>query len=373
MNLVYFHYFIDYTAKSLVTLECSTNPFRTILPQMALENENLLGLLLAYAACHRARLLGYAEPVNRISTWVSNLFPTFRQALADKAPISDALFGTCVMLTSLTLSWPLAFGLPVSWQAHLSIAQRIFKLRVSQGNSTQTQAGIFFTRWFAYLDAFGSMSGYVYNGSYAEWSRILSAGEIDPSLRCLVGHTSTSLTFLGRVADLAKLCEFERGLTGRTSMETTLESQKLRVSLELATLEAQHKRYDCMCEKSRDSTNVYRAVNSALCHAALIVLQRRVYLLPPSAPLVQASVVAIMECTGWSEQHGFIDIPDVILPLFLAGCETTDKSRRAEVMHRLQRIGDAGMSQTARVRNLLYTCWNEGRDWTTMDHDVLLG
>lgn len=37
MNLVYFHYFIDYTAKSLVTLECSTNPFRTILPQMALE------------------------------------------------------------------------------------------------------------------------------------------------------------------------------------------------------------------------------------------------------------------------------------------------------------------------------------------------
>lgn len=32
MNLLYFHHFIDHTARILVPHDCEKNPFRTILP-----------------------------------------------------------------------------------------------------------------------------------------------------------------------------------------------------------------------------------------------------------------------------------------------------------------------------------------------------
>ena len=76
LNLLYFHYFVDYTSGVLVTHECPSNPFKFILPQLAIKNDNLLRLLLAYAACHRARLLRHAEPINRIATLVTPVFPS---------------------------------------------------------------------------------------------------------------------------------------------------------------------------------------------------------------------------------------------------------------------------------------------------------
>lgn len=373
MNVLYFHYFLDYTSRVLVTHDCGTNPFRTILPELAVRNENFLSLLLAYAACHRARLLCHAEPLNRISTWVTKLFPTFRQALARDAPISDTLFGTCVMLASLTLSFPLAFALPISWQDHLSVAQQMYRRRVNEGTSSGTKAAYFFTRWFAYLDTFGSMSGNVYHGSYKDWSGQLLAGEEDTQLKCLLGNTNQSLVFLSRVSQLAKTSEKERKETGRISEASALASQQLRFSLELATLEVQHKRYDCACASATPSTDVYRAVNAVLCYAALIVLRRRVYFLPLGAPLVQSSVNAIVDIINRCGSNIDIDIPDIILPLFLAGCESQDWKQRLEVLRRLERIGNAGMSQVARVRALLHDCWDNGKDWTELDHDVLLG
>ena len=36
MNLLYFHHFLNHTAKILVVHDCSQNPFRTILPQSKL-------------------------------------------------------------------------------------------------------------------------------------------------------------------------------------------------------------------------------------------------------------------------------------------------------------------------------------------------
>ncbi|KAJ2990888.1 hypothetical protein NUW58_g2732 [Xylaria curta] len=50
MNLLYFHHFITNTARALVPYDDPhANPFRTILPQMAVKNDSLLALLLAYS------------------------------------------------------------------------------------------------------------------------------------------------------------------------------------------------------------------------------------------------------------------------------------------------------------------------------------
>lgn len=372
INLLYFHYFVNYTSKILVTHDCSSNPFRTILPQLALRDDNILSLVLAYSACHRARLLNHSEPINRIATWVSRLFPAFRQALASGGPISEPLFGTCVMLASFTQSFPWAFDAPISWPQHLSMAREMCK-SVTEHGRARSKAALFFLRWFGYLDTFGSCSANVYEGNYEVWSRDLLAVENDLSLKCLIGYTNHSLLLLSRAAELSKRCDQERKDLGHLSPPLVLLSQHLRCNLELASLEINHQSYDCTCVSATTSSDTFRAVNSSLCHAALIMLHRKVYSLPSESPLVQSSVKGIMASLSGHECQDPLDIPDIILPLFLAGCESRELAQRQEVLRRLQRIGDAGMSQVERVRALMLHIWETGQDWTQVEHEVLLG
>lgn len=50
MNLLYFHHFMNHTAKVLVPHDDQqSNPYRHVLPQMAVQNDNLLSLMLAYS------------------------------------------------------------------------------------------------------------------------------------------------------------------------------------------------------------------------------------------------------------------------------------------------------------------------------------
>lgn len=373
MNLLYFHYFVDYTSKILVTHDCSSNPFRTILPKLALGDDNLLSLILAYGACHRARVLKHSEPINRIAQWVTRLFPTFRQALASGRPISETLFGTCVMLASLTQSYPYAFDIGIPWPAHLSMAREMCRSVTTRVDRPRSTAAYFFLRWFGYLDTFGSCSADVYQGDYDIWSRDLLAVENDVSFRCLTGYTTRSLVLLSRAAALAKRCDEERSTTGQLSLEPVLLSQYLRCNLELGSLEVACQSYDCSCISTTTSTNTFRAVNGALIHTALIVLHRRVYSLPSQSLLVQASVTGILSWLSRYEAETPIDIPDIILPLFLAGCEAQQLGQRQEVLKRLQRIGDAGMSQVERVRGVLHEIWETGQDWIDVKHGVLLG
>jgi hypothetical protein len=374
MNLIYCHYFINYTANVLVTHQCPSNPFSTILPQLAMKDDNLLRLLLAYASCHRARLLRHAEPKNRIATWVTPVFPSLRKALSGNDPITDSALGSCVMLASLTQSYPLAFDLPISWQEHLSLARRLYSLRLSQDNLQRTSATFFFGRWFAYLDTFGSASSDTYHGAYYEWSRELKLAEETPEVQCLAGFTTKSLILLSRTAELAKRCDYERRLHGEPAIQTITMSQQLRMNLELFSLEVKHTRYDCACsQSSTSSTEVYRAVNAAITHASLIYLHRRVYMLPSESRLVQFSVNAILEAFTELKGYNAFDTPDIILPLFLAGCEARDPGKAVDVLQRLQSIENAGMGQVVRVKALLQECWDTNRDWTELKHNVLLG
>lgn len=55
MNLLYFHHFMNHTARVLVPHDDPvSNPFRTVLPHMAVTNDNLLSLLLAYSGKYEA-------------------------------------------------------------------------------------------------------------------------------------------------------------------------------------------------------------------------------------------------------------------------------------------------------------------------------
>lgn len=68
---------------------------------MAVRDDNLLNLLLAYSASHRARLLRQPEPATRIAIWVQGIFSNLRDALDDPSEIiSNVNLATAIMLAS---------------------------------------------------------------------------------------------------------------------------------------------------------------------------------------------------------------------------------------------------------------------------------
>lgn len=173
---------------------------------------------------------------------------------------------------------------------------------------------------------------------------------------------------------MTKRCGLERNTSRQLSIYTTKMSQSLRMHLELFSLEVEFIRYDCSCPNSPvGSTRVYQAINATICHASLIYLYRRVYLLPSDSSLVQSSASAVLNVAGVLKEHNAANNTDIILSLFLADCEGKDPRGAVELLQHLQAMEDAGMSQIVRVRSLLQDRWDSSRDWTELKHNVFLG
>lgn len=216
MNLLYFHHFINYTATVLVPFDDPrVNPFSRILPRMAVKNKNLLSLVLAYSAAHRARHLRYAEPKVRIAEWVQDTLPSLI-GLAGQASsgegvrrrISTADLATAIMLASLEIISPGSMGsgsgsgansdqLPcLPWHSHLNLARSLVLIAASQGGlqeadtdaDTATASSKLMWSWFAYLDVLGSLS---------------SVGGHAACERCIMDYKSPD-QFFGLVPDVAR-------------------------------------------------------------------------------------------------------------------------------------------------------------------------
>lgn len=97
---------------------------------MAVRDENILNLLLAFSASHRARLLNHPEPANRIAVWVQDVFPKLRASLAsNNNQISNTTLAPAIMMASLEIISPNTFEVPISWQNHLTIARQMIIAR----------------------------------------------------------------------------------------------------------------------------------------------------------------------------------------------------------------------------------------------------
>lgn len=134
---------------------------------MALRNENIFALLLTYSASHRARLLGFPQPTNRIALWTRDVFPRVRKFLAENGPHhspSNDDFAVAIMLASLEIVSPNAFNINIPWQHHFHLARKMYKLRSAalnrdkllQADETREQA--FLNHWFYRIEIMNMLS-----------------------------------------------------------------------------------------------------------------------------------------------------------------------------------------------------------------------
>lgn len=380
MNLLYFHHFVNHTARMLVPHDCSENPFKSILPQMAIHDTNLLNLILTYSASHRSRLLNHPEPATRIALWVQDVFPALRRTLSDPSGhISDSNLATAILLASLEIVNPSTFDVKVPWQQHLHIARRMILAR-GGANSVhrRDKASYFLTRWFAYLDVMGSLSGGrndrpLFSGDY--WATDSSDKDQDYQIDCLLGFTSRCVSILAKIAELARNCENERidpaGYVRedwQPSVETRKEAERLKADL----MEARMHRYQG-CPHRRASTQIEDSsynlelvtTNEAFHHAGLIHVNRRVLGKSSMDPEVQFAVHEIVSALYKVRKGGTAE-GCLLFPMFTAGCDAQEPEQRERIMERLKRMEGLGMSHVRKARALMEKVWETGRPWETL-------
>lgn len=212
-----FHHYVYVTADILVPAPIiyPQNPFKTILPAMALQTPHLLALLLAFSAHHRARFLRMEIPKQVISRLLARVFQGFIRCLENETEAkSDTTLTTAILLTSFEI---LTSGGRNSWKTHMHGARDIviardfaqslmeksyfsfdFTKSSSSGTNSstpqhsfpstspklslnetissnvigpkplgvlrsdidETNVSFFLVRWFAYLDVIGSLSSF---------------------------------------------------------------------------------------------------------------------------------------------------------------------------------------------------------------------
>ena len=322
--------------------------------------------MLAYSAAHRARLLQHPEPANRIAEYVQDVFPKLRQALTSTAEqISTSNLASAIMLASLEIMSPNTFEVPVSWQNHLTIAREmIFARGGPQSVHKKDKVSFFLSRWFAYLDVLGSLSGskndWPLSSSY--WCNDDGEVEDDFQIDCLLGFTSRCVSILARIAELAKSCEKERidadgsmNPNWRPSGEVITQAEKLKLQLQEGrghvSKACTHRRANISeSEMAWDSLEIY-ATNEAFHWAGLIHLTRRVLGRPSSDPEVQNAVREIIGAL-YKVRRGSTAESCLLFPMFTAGCDALDKGQRMKILERLKSVESYGMTHVSRFFHL---------------------
>lgn len=412
MNLLYFHHFIHHTGRAMVPHDCPENPFRDVLPVMAVRNTQLLHLLLAFSASHRARLLGHDEPANRIAGWMSDVLPALRQALdepsspsiSDVTDISElAPLAAAIMLASLEIVTPNTFSIRIPWQHHLQMARRLIIAKgglhylAQKAGGARYKAIFFLSRWFAYLDVFGSLSNrneqplfgaYMEDGS-GQWLVNRDNEEIY-QIDCFFGFSGRCIALLAQIAELAANCDNQRIDTATNQINAAWRppadvrhaaeelKQRLVASARIVFRGCTHtspyhlRSLDEAQQDDNDYSEIY-ATNEAFHWAGRIHLARRVLALPSSDAEVQGCVQNVLNVVTQKIRPGSSAESCLLFPMFTAGCEAQHEDQRASFMSRMEAVEGWGMGNFGHARRLMQTVWDTGRPWETLVSGEFLG
>ncbi|KAL4916063.1 fungal-specific transcription factor domain-containing protein [Aspergillus aurantiobrunneus] len=381
INLMYFHHFLNHTARVLVPHDCGDNPFSSVLPSMAIGDPNLLNLMLAYSASHRARLLDHPEPVNRIAHWVSNVFPSLRLALEDpQERITDSHLATAIMLLSLEVVSPSAFEVAIPWQSLLKLARDLFFARQNQIIYPGNRVGAFLTRWLGYLDILGSLSCRFHQPPLLAYYSVLNTCSIvddwdEFAVDCLTGFTPRTGLFLMQLGSLVHQCDNERfGSSGeflpewKPSQDIVLKAESLISDWE--TLDTHAHTHERHYQDSESSDMI--AVDRAFRYAGLVHLHRRVLGDSSDSGAVSKALNGLMQSVTVIRSGSAVEA-GVLFPIFTAGCETQNLEQRIEIKERLEVLEGTGMKQIQNARALMQRCWDTNLPWIAFSQGEFIG
>ncbi|CAN6623358.1 hypothetical protein TRVA0_009S01706 [Trichomonascus vanleenenianus] len=361
-----FHYFTNYLARLLAPIP-GENPFRTVLPGMALETPHLMKLLLAFSASHKAKVTNSSEPVEMIADLLASSLKGLSQSLEDQTKaIVDSTLASVLLFTSYeVLHSPSSTS---QWRAHLLGARQIVNerglSRRLMDESFKTAGGrpFFLARIFAYIDTISSLCASSIASRQIEWSD--AEHESSSSESALWNNTIDNFLALdlkmipvfNKVVDLIQQTSQARFVDNHVMEEALGYESKLLAAAPVTSDEFE--RWITYC-----SMPTAEALNAAYCYAVLIQLYRRVMKYPMEDPKVQeaANVIAVLLETNvpiGSETEASISFP-----IFIAGCEIIDPSKRELFRQRMKGMSRFGMGHLCFAYEVMEKSWATNKPW----------
>ena len=320
---------------------------------MAIADPNLLNLLLAYSASHRARYLRHPEPANRIAHWVSDVFPTLRVALeSSHEEITDSHLATATLLLSLKIVSPGTFEVPITWQSHLQLARGLFIARSERIAYHGNRIGAFFARWLGYIDTVGALSCRQAGPPLMLYHSVLATccgpeNYDEFSVDCFTGFTPRTGLFLIHLARLVQECDnqrfdelgnFQPGW--HPSTDTILEAQTVLGDLDGLS---EHAHINPDHHQGAEGQDMM-AIEEAFRCAGLIHLHRRVLASSQDSFPVKEALRQLIGALGRMRLGASTEVCS-LLPLFTAGCESRDPTQRVKLLNRFLVLERSGMKQ----------------------------
>lgn len=360
--------------------------------------------------------------------WVQDIFPALRRALNDpNQSISNANIATGIMLASLEIVSPTAFGYQIPWQRHLGLARDLIAsrpdgIRWTRNWTQEDQVRAFLWSWLAYLDVLGTLSGGRGESSTA-WILEYQKDEYEEEwdeIDCIMGMTTRCVYILAKIAELAKECDALR--TSTTQQDSTSLSggggggggtrgwdPPKDIIQRVWALEDEAKASMAVppqpCKHLHASGNVANwapremaALNEAFHWAGLVHLHRRVLAKPSRHVDVQAAVCKIHACLDCVPMGGNPQA-SLLFPLFTAACEMVADDhhnhddhdhddndddhdddaaavaavaaadggeRRACIRARMASMERTGFVQVRKARALMEQVWETGEPWENL-------
>lgn len=319
---------------------------------MALGDPNLLNLLLAYSASHRARYLGHPEPANRIAHFVSDVFPTLRVALeSSHEEITDSHLATAILLLSLKIVSPGTFEVPITWQSHLKLARDLFLARSEAMARPGNKIGAFFARWLGYIDTMGALSCRQAGPPLMLYDTILTTCHgaeyhDDSCVDCFTGFTPRTGSFLIRLAHLVQQCDSQRFdemgdfvKVWHPSADVVMEAHAM-----LGDIDGLSEQAHANLEHHQGESEDMMAVEEAFRCAGLLHLHRRVLGSSPNSFPVKEALRKLISALERLRLGASTEVC-ALFPLFTAGCESRDSSQRAKLLSRFVALEKSGLKQ----------------------------
>lgn len=297
----------------------------------------------------------------RIAVWVQDIFPALRRALGDREQIiSNTSLATAIMLASLEIISPTAFGYEIPWQTHLNLARDLMQRRLADLRHTsydveEERICSFLWSWFAYLDVLGGLSGGGAPNNEPSRSWVLEYATFpnaddDYEIDYIMGFTKRCVQLLSRISELARRSDVQRiGPDNQAraewipSPDCVLHAQQLESELRESMAQPPHPCRHVKNVEARDRQEM-ALMNEAFHWAGLVHLHRRALGKPSGHPDVREPaqmILSCMECirSGSNAETGFL------FPMFTAGCNTLDEGQRTRILGRFRSVESNGMTQ----------------------------
>lgn len=423
-----FHFFVDVASNNLVPAPSLylDNPFKVLLPQMAMEYSGVLTSILAFAARAMQSLNNSHDNEELIGQLLGRSCSELLKQLEDKSEAtSDGTLATILLLLSYEVVHSEDFD---KHRTHTYGAGQIVLARrrkllalndssMSRSDSDNSSSSIssksheesniayFLMRWFAYVDVIGALSStkgrdkYLRNyrgrGEYKPVDKV-SCWELeliaDPSkeidyllgfdVRLFPHFVNIVLLldevdiYLGEPSNdrmclpqniIAAALELKNSLT--KDHESAEEKRQLLVDEMIETnFKAGHRAAHMHNQKINDivaKDNILRCTNRLFYYLGLLNLYRRVLFIPRELSLIQDLVSKMVDILKTCIVPGSPAEICTIFCNFCCGCEVVDSEMKMFFVDRFTRLAQEGVANAAKSLTIMGRCWETGEDWIT--------